>query len=415
MTLRSQCRRTAAGIVLAAAALMLTTQDSMADWTFDPVLRAAWDFDDNATLSVRTDQEEEISGLIGEASIDLRNDSENGFLSLRPMFRTRNYNSDIDRDSDDHFVNFRSSLNGVRHDFRFFADYARESVRTAELADADLDTDIEPDDIEDDDTGNVGSRERRERLRITPRWSYSLSDRSALEADIAYLTVDYDDQDLLSTLFDYTDTRLRLTYRRNFSERSSGIFSVSGRDYTTERLNADRTGYSVNFGLNRALSETVQFRAIVGVEQTDREDPSPSATEDDPSFVTDISLTRRLETIRLLAQYRQRVAPSGRGLSKRDEFNLRFSRDLNDRFTAGLGVRAYKISPVEGNVSGQDYIQLRGQLIWRLSQAFSLQTDFRHTVINRAILGEGADSNRITMWLTYQPNPAGRTRSAISR
>ena len=142
----------------------------------------------------------------------------------------------------------------------------------------------------------------------------------------------------------------------------------------------------------------------------------PGESEDDPNFVTDISIVRRLETVRLLAGYRQRVAPSGRGrLTKRDEFNLRFTRALNDRFSAGLGVRAYAIDSVDGDVNEQDYVQLRGQVVWRLSQAFSMQADYRHTVLNREILGEGANSNRISVWFTYQPNPAGRSRQAISR
>ena len=146
-------------IVFVAAVALFGFKSAAAEWELDPVIRAAWDYDDNAALSVRTDQEEEISGVIGEISVDFRNNGEKGFVSLRPMFRTRNYGSDSNRDSDDEFLDLRASYNGVRNSFRFFSNYARESVRTAELADAELDTDIDPSDIADDDTGRVINEE----------------------------------------------------------------------------------------------------------------------------------------------------------------------------------------------------------------------------------------------------------------
>jgi len=149
------------------------------------------------------------------------------------------------------------------------------------------------------------------------------------------------------------------------------------------------------------------LRALVGIEQTEQDDLTQPASGDDQSLVTDISLVRNLETIRLLAQYRQRVSPSGRGqLSTRDEFNLRFSRTLNDRFRAGLGARAYSVTSVDNQANKQDYVQLRGELIWRLTQTISMEANYRHTVLNRESLGEGADSNRITLWFTYQPKRA---------
>jgi len=401
---------------LIATITVLCIENAAAEWELDPMIRAAWDYDDNAALSIRTDQEEELSGFIGEVSVDFRNNGEKGFFSLRPRFRTRNYGSDSNRDSDDDFLDLRAGYTGVRNSFRFFANYARESVRTAELADAELNTDIDPDDISDDDSGRVRSRERRERVRVTPRWAYKISDVSSLEADINFLTVDYSEEQVSSTLFDYTDTRLRLTYRRKFSSRNTGLVTLTGRDYTTERVNGDRTGFGIAAGFNRSLSETVEFRALFGVEETNREDTGVPGASDDPNFVTDISLTRRLETIRLLAQYRQRVAPSGRGeLITRNEFNLRFTRDLNDRFTAGLGVRAYTVDSVDGITNEQDYVQLRGQLIWRLTETFYIQTDYRHTVLNREFFGEGADSDRVTMWFTYQPNSRGRGRQSFTR
>ena len=382
-----------------------------ADWNFDPILRAAWDLDDNATLSARTVDEVDLSGYMAEASLDLIYISERSYLSMRPMVRTRNYGDKVEEENwkaDDQFFDILGFYEGDKNSFRIFADFSRESVRTAELADANLDTEIDPDDIADDQSGLI-TNQRRDRYRISPRWTYRFSGVSSIQTDLSYLTTGYEETDDLFSLFDFTDIQLRIGYRRNFSERNSGVFSISARDYDTDRFAADRQSYEVAGSFIHRLSETTQFRARFGIESLEQENIDIPTLSIDPQPTGEISLSRQLKTIRLLAQYRKRVSASGRGnLTSRDELNLRFSRDLNDRVTVGLGARAYKTEPVSGTFNTQDFVQIRGQVVWRFSSAFSMQADYRHTVLDRGLIDGAADSNRVTLWLSYQPNPVGR-------
>ena len=390
---------------------VLGSGTASADWKFDPILRASWDYDDNATLSTRTDDEVELSGYIAEASLDMIYASERSYLSMRPMVRTRNYGKEVeveDWNADDQFFDVLGVFQGDKNSFRIFADLSRESVRTAELADADLDTEIDPDDIADDQSGFITSQ-RRNRYRIAPRWTHRFSGVSSIETDLSYLTASYEETDDLVSLFDFTDIRLRIGYRRNFSQLNSAVFSISARDYDTDRFAGDRKSYEISGGIVRRLSETTQFRAFVGLESVDQEDVGLPTASIDPQPTGEITLSQQLKTIRLLAQYRKRVNATGRGsLTARDELNLRFSRDLNERVTVGLGARAYKTETVSGFFNTQDFVQIRGQVVWRISRAFSMQADYRHTVIDRGLIDGAADSNRFTLWLSYQPNPIGR-------
>ena len=372
-----------------------------AEWEFDPALRVAADFDDNAGLSHLTAQEDSIDGYIGELDIEALFRSETGIFSINPIIRTRAYNSDTDRDSDDQFLNFRMRRDGQSSIFGLRGNYSRESVRTAELADAELDADLDPDEIEDDDSSLINTRDRREKLRVVPSWSYQLSDVSSWRADVGILNVDYinDDPEQGGNLVDYTDIRGRLSYQRNMSARITGILSLTARNYQTDQLGGDVNGYGVSAGLNRAMTETTTVRALIGVEETEQVNDSNK-----PSFITDISLVRRQETTQLLLQYRQRISASGRGqLAERNEVNLRFTRALNDKFSAGLGARAYQMTSL-GNASNEtNYVQLHAQLLWQISTAFSIRANYRYTVIDRAIAGESANSNRFTLWFTYRP------------
>jgi hypothetical protein len=132
--------------------------------------------------------------------------------------------------------------------------------------------------------------------------------------------------------------------------------------------------------------------------------------------VGDVSLTRRLQTITLLAQYRRTISGGGSGtVSSRDEINLNLTRRLNERISAGLGVRAYATNALEGDVVNfdeRDYVQLRAQFIWNLSRTWFIDANYRYTFSNRQVIGESANSNEVTVWLSYQPR--GRSNLKIA-
>jgi hypothetical protein len=145
------------------------------------------------------------------------------------------------------------------------------------------------------------------------------------------------------------------------------------------------------------------LRLIVGLENTD---VIGGNSEIDP--VGEITLTRRLETIKLLAQYRRVVSGGGTGnLTARDIININFTRELNERVSAGIGVRAYSTKSRQegvGTLDERDYVQLRAQVVWNLSRTFSFEANYRYTVLDRVNLGESANSNNITFWMNWRPS-----------
>lgn len=383
--------------------ICLTTPGlAFADWDFFPALRVAADLDDNATLTSRTDDIDDISGIIGEASVEIVYQSETGLFSILPVLRSRRYDGDVDHDSDDQFLSFRMRHNGKSNTFSLRGSYSHESVRTAELADANLDTDIDPDEIEDDDSGRVDLDQRREKFRLVPRWSARLSDVSTVAADVNFLVTEYDDSSQpVVELTDYNDTRARLFYRRNLSSRHTAVIVATARNYHTDFLSGDFKGYGLSAGTHSALSETSVLRAIIGVETVEQ-----AGGLDESKVVADISVVRRQETTQFLAQFRSRISPSGRGrLAERDEVNLRITRDLTDKFAAGIGARGYRSRSVGRTIDNDvSFVQLNAQLLWRVSRAFSIQANYRYTIIDRSIVGESANSNRFTLWFSYEPN-----------
>jgi hypothetical protein len=398
----TRCVSLISGAVAVFAMLAMTTVQG-AEWRIEPLIRAAANFDDNATLTVRTDEEEEISGYIIDARARFAYASQTTDFFVTPILRSRDY-GDPRFDADEQFLRSELEHNTQKNNFRIRANYDREAVRTAERADVDLDVE-DPDDIRDEETAQVRIRGRRERVEVLPSWTYRFSDVSSLSARLAYRDIQYD-ENFAGVLEDYTNGRATVSYQRRWSARYTAIVNGSYRRFEPEGREAG-TGAGVTAGFAGSLSENTRVRLLVGLEETEIE-PGGSSLD----WVANVSLVRRLQTITLLAQYRRGIAGGGSGtLSSRDEINLNLTRRLNDRISAGLGVRAYATNALEGDVVNfdeRDYVQMRAQFIWNLTRTWFIDVNYRYTFLNRQIIGESANSNDVTIWLSWQPTGISR-------
>lgn len=388
-------------IVATIFSLALAGAANAQDWHFEPDLRVGGELDDNATLSTRTDEEVELTGYLAEASARISYASPATQFYVTPRFLLRRYSDDPVYDSEDAFLSSEYSHDTLSSTLSLRFNYERENVRTAERDDADLE-DIDPGDIIENATGEVDIKGRRLSLHARPRWEYRLSDSSRIDTRVDFFDVSYEDELIIAGLTDYTDTRFRFSYLRDFSQRNTGIITATARNYNADDILDDTTGYGLAAGFTRNLTENSLFRALVGVENTER-----FLQDDSQNFVFDLYYRQRLETILLIAQYRRSVIASGAGrLTARDSVNLRFTRQLSDKLSAGLGVRAYQTTGLSDiSIIERDYVQLRSQLTWSLSSAFSLEANYAYTFIRRSNLDDSANSNNINLWFVYHPIP----------
>ena len=309
--------------------ILAATTVQAGEWRVEPLIGVGGDFDDNAILTTRTDVDAEISGYIIDASAKFAYQSETTKFFITPRLSSRDY-GDPEFDSDDQFLRFDFDHDTKLTNFRIRGSYDRESVRTSERADTDLDID-DPDEIPDDDTGRVFIRGLREKIQVKPSWTYRLSNISSFTVAADYRDVQYDEA-FLGLIRDYTDARINLTYARSWSPRNTAILTATYRQFEDD-IGNESTGAGFNAGIERSFSETTRLRAVVGLENIDQ-----GMGESDAEWVADVSLTRRLQTITMLAQYKRTVSGGGSGaLSSRDSVNLSFTRRLSELISAGLG------------------------------------------------------------------------------
>jgi hypothetical protein len=387
------------GALCTMAFAVLPTKSALAqDWRFEPIFRAGGEYDDNATLDPRTDQEVELSGYLLSARADIFYSSQASSFFLQPKFVSRNYN-DSTFDSDDFFLRSNFRRRGELSTVGFRVNFEDQSVRTGERSDSDLEIE-DPDEITGDDSGRTFRSGRRTKLRASPYWAYELSKLSSIGANFDFFDIQYDNV-FAGLLTDYTDMRLDLNYRRSLSNVTTWGISLTGRRYDAENSPQEIDGYGLLAEIAHTLSEKTRVSARIGLEAIDE-----SGVESDPELVGGVTLTRNLQTIRLLAQYRRSLSGSGTGnVAVRDSFNLNFRRRLNERISAGLGVRVYQQKGSNVSRLDRDYAQLHASLAWYLTKSFVVEANYRYTVQDRGgALGESANSNNINLWFVFQPN-----------
>lgn len=387
---------------LCAMVFTLVSTDSVLaqDWRFEPIIKVGGEFDDNATLDPRTDQEADLSGLLLDARASIFHSSPTTSLFVQPRAVVRNYDNDSDFDSEDFFLRsdflYRAKLSTVG----FRANFEEQSIRTGERADSDLEIE-DPDDLTNDDTGRVLQSGDRTKWRVSPYWRYQLSNLASIGVDLDYFDAQYDDV-FAGVLADYSDARLDLNYRRSLSKVSTWGITLTGRRYDSDNTLGEIDGYGASAVVEHSLSEKTKVRAMIGFEDTDE-----AGIESDPEVTGSLTVTRNLQTIRLLAQYRRSVNGGGGGtVSVRDSINLNFRRRLSEKISAGLGVRAYQTKNVASaaTIEDRDYVQLRSTLVWYLTRSFVVEADYRYTVIDRGdVVGGSANSNQVNLWFVYQP------------
>ena len=377
-----------------------------AEWSFAPVLGIAVDADDNANLSSRTDQEEEITGGIASAGVGINYRSQLYSANFFPLLISRRYPGDSDFDDDDQIVTSRVQRSTRNGSLALGVNFRRDYIRTGERADVDFDVE-DPELIDDDDSGRVGARVRRIKWDVRPAWSFRISDTSNMRLQVQYRDVDYDETEV-TRLVDYNSTAARARYTRRLSERNTGVLELVSLWYNADEVDNDSFSYGFRAGFRRRLSRKTSFEVLGGAGTAEQADGGSST-----NYLARVNVVRRLETIRLLAQYQRTVGGSGSGtLTARDQINVAVSRQLSELLNAGLGVVAYQTSSIEDDVDFDErtYVQLRSTFGWQLTRKLNLEANYRYTLIDRDDEDESANSNAITVWLRYRPNPTSISR-----
>ena len=82
------------GLCMAIAVVALPNSAQAQEWKFEPIVRVGGEYDDNARLDPRTDEQVELTGYLLDLRADIKYSSQTTSFFLQPRAYLRNYPND---------------------------------------------------------------------------------------------------------------------------------------------------------------------------------------------------------------------------------------------------------------------------------------------------------------------------------
>ena len=379
-----------------------------ADNRFEPRLEIGGKYDSNIWLLPDSSaQSGSVSGGLLDASAVMSSTTQRARFSLTPRVHATHYTSDSDKNSTDLYLSAASNYQALRSNYAFGVDAAREGVTSSEL--------VQPGDGTSLGTTNGGEsgiiigRNTVETLAAQGSGSWTVSERSLINAAAGYSHADYDHR-FAAAQNDYSNVIGSLGWTYQFSQRIEITPSITASEFRPESgLGGAR---SIGAQVEMWRKQTQQLRAFLrlGANRSVIDSPtSPTGEITKTTPVLGAGVERALQRGQLFLQFTHMIDPNGSGfLLQRDDAYLRFTHNFSQRLSSVVGLRGVWATAVDKTVSYADrrYVTGSAGLEWRFRRNLSLLGQYGGA--NQHFSGglESNSGNSVSLTLIYQANRA---------
>ena len=389
--------------LIALVAAGLSAEVRAQDWVFQPTIEAGVDYNDNVRLNeAQQNFDDEVLGVDVSAGARISRRSPTGSVEILPRIRVTRYDSDIDADAEDFFLDGVFRRNGQTNRFALTARFIDEDVIRSELDDPDFDN-PDVDRPITDDSGLVRIKNRMRLAGLFPDLEFDLSERTRLGFGAGFMDVDYDnDQGSLSG-FQNIDGSVRLT--RQLSDRDAIEARLFARTYEPDLGGFEADSVGLRLRLNRQVSEK-----LVGYVMAGYEDFDTSSGSSESAFLFGAGMTRQFVVSRLVFDISSSADPSGVGqVLERNQVRAKLERDLSDLTNVWFSLRFQETEGLLFDAPNSDREFLRAELGTerRLNRAWTVVARYAHTRQEFAVDNRDETSNALFVGVRFQP-PAQR-------
>lgn len=377
--------------------LILGAAEARAEqWYVEP--RASVDafYDDNVRLTNR--EPRSTSAARAKAEVEAGRRTEVSEIGISANVLATRYSQASDLDETDAALGLKSAYQLGRHRFGLDGALNYDSTLTSEIA----------------TSGLVQTNKRRERILLSPSWTYSLTSRLESTASFSYQNVAYEDVKLIP-LFNYRFDTAGLTLTYALSERSKVFGRATYARYDADEVNTRSNSYGVEAGANYLLTETMSLTAFAGVRNTKAETPTFFGTYETENTgpIFELALTKSFDQGQFRVTADRSLVPSSSGtLLDTTALGLSLDYRLGPRWTFLLAADGYRNRTPEGDSSGydRDYLSLSPRLRHRLTQSLDLELSYRYRWQSYDSAASDASSNAVYLTLRYSlpREPLGR-------
>ncbi len=385
--------------------LLLTSGASeAAEWKIDPTLRFRAGYNDNLRMAVNNEISTAEATFSPSAVFSVATPTSG--ISGNLGFDFRRYEEDSDLDDNNASLDVRTFHNMER---------SRLGLDLGFTKDTTLDSQLEA-------TGLAFDRIPRQRINISPNWSYSIGERTRVSASYGYTDVEYSNSNRTRFVnYDVNSAQVALT--RVLNEKTTASLTLSGsksnNDNDVESTNANLQG-----GASYRFSETLSASLFIGVRRTEVDF---SQTSQIPIFsgntiIGFVPLTQDISN----SDWGSTFSASITKAFLRGETSVSASRDISNDIdgqpieaTRLRSTSLYRFSEIlsaslnlefnnsqsnnnVGSSLNRDYYQIEPTFSWAMKKFWSLSGSYRYRKQTFDDIKDDATQNAAYLTLTYR-------------
>ena len=380
---------------------------------------AAWDFVPDLTISAQNEKDPRLqqdgpaepstTSAIFDVAASIANFTDRSFLTFDPRMIVYRYadSADSDLESEDLLLGSSGEYRWQTVTAGFSADFERERLLSAELADVDRDNDPDTDDPDDIDTGRLVSiGEDRERVRLNPYLAFEVSERNTLRFELYDTEVVYPGGNLAGRT-GYQSTQASAGIYRTVDALNSLAAVVTVESYEADINQNVTETVTVEGSFTRPVSELWSFNLAAGVLRSDFEFFDLQLTERATTdYTLRVGVRKRAERSRINFDLSRDVYPSSTGYaSVRRELRMYWVQTVTRRLNTSFGVRINTTEAL-GDVNDRndrDFGRAEIRFEWALKPVLFLTGGYDYTTQEFTEFGvNSADSQALYIGLNYR-------------
>jgi len=367
------------------------------------VLAAAWSIDSDVGLrnqydtnrSLTTASHDSVSGVSLIPRIDVSRETETSRNRITARLLSTRYSDKNVKDTDVQFLAADYLTKGLRNSFRIKADYQRDTtlVTLNDIESGDDTSDLG--DPSDSDLGLTRTRVVRNNVRITPEWSFKMSETYSLGLKYAYRKRDFSG-DTSSGLVGFDTNTYNLNLAKILDEKSTVSYDVGFSKFDpADDTKSENSSIGISYVHKFTELSNVQF--VVGLRDTE----SPSGNTD--GSVYKLSFVDRAEISNINVEFSQDIDSSSVGnVVEKNQLNVRYRRRFTQLSSLIIRARAFKSKSVEDNAaSDRNFMSIEPMLRFKLSKNYDADFSYRYRYQKFDNADQSTDSNSIFVGIVY--------------
>jgi len=362
-------------------------------WKFEPRITLQERYDDNFKLESTAHDPVFESLLRGVVS----------FSRLSPTTKVegRVHAKLSTQSKDNRHLTFSAQKNFELSQWQLDGFFRQDTTIRTSKDDQNVDEDSEQ--VADDvDEGQAQLELRRTTIRLKPKFTHHLSERTTLGIAYLFTDVSYKDNVASSGLFDYDQNGIAASIIRNLSERDklTTILGLS-RYRSMNEINTVADGVAFTVGYRRLLTEKMIVSMAVGLRRSIIS--SDDADSEENTFVVNMRLIRKFTRGRVSIEGVKDTQPTGSGgLIEKMQLKLNLKYQFKERLSGLINLKGFERKSIGRLSSNKSYfLTVTSSLRWNLNRRWSTEGGYNFRKREQVDSANDAYGNAVFVSLIY--------------